>query len=133
MAKKAADTEKLTVSSENKKVANKATAKAVKKVAVKKAETTTPKKVVKKVPAKKATPTKTVVKKSAVKTAAVKKTIVKQLVSKRHPDELLVDAVVAGLQEKKGERIVILDLRQLENRVADYYIVCHYQKHKYRQ
>lgn len=38
--------------------------------------------------------------------------------------EQLLDAVVLGLQEKKGTNIVILDLRKLENSVCSYFVVC---------
>lgn len=38
--------------------------------------------------------------------------------------EQLVDAVVLGLQEKKGTNIVILDLRELENSVCQYFVIC---------
>jgi ribosome-associated protein len=36
----------------------------------------------------------------------------------------LVQAILSGIEEKKGEQIVCLDLRKLENRVCDYFIVC---------
>ncbi|MFC5282600.1 ribosome silencing factor [Pedobacter alpinus] len=35
------------------------------------------------------------------------------------------DAVVYGIQEKKGNDIVRLDLRNIHSSVADYFIVCH--------
>lgn len=38
--------------------------------------------------------------------------------------EQLVDAVVLGLQEKKGTNIVILDLRELENSVCQFFVIC---------
>jgi ribosome-associated protein len=37
----------------------------------------------------------------------------------------LADAIIKGLQEKKGKEIVMLDLRQLNSSVADIFIVCH--------
>src|ERR1022692_986035 len=37
----------------------------------------------------------------------------------------LADLVVNGMQEKKGEEIVSLDLRNLKNAVADYFVICH--------
>jgi ribosome-associated protein len=37
----------------------------------------------------------------------------------------LADAILKGLQEKKGKEIVMLDLRQLNSSVADIFIVCH--------
>lgn len=38
--------------------------------------------------------------------------------------EQLLDAVVLGLQEKKGTNIAILDMRQLENSVCQYFVIC---------
>jgi ribosome-associated protein len=38
--------------------------------------------------------------------------------------EQLVDAVVLGLQEKKGTNIAILDMRQLENCVTSFFVIC---------
>ena len=35
------------------------------------------------------------------------------------------DAIVHGIQEKKGNDIVRLDLRNIHSSVADYFIVCH--------
>ncbi|MCB0762900.1 MAG: ribosome silencing factor [Flavobacteriales bacterium] len=36
----------------------------------------------------------------------------------------LLDAIVAGIQEVKGEDIVVLDLRSIENSAADYFVIC---------
>ncbi|MCH8904116.1 MAG: ribosome silencing factor [Bacteroidetes bacterium] len=33
--------------------------------------------------------------------------------------------IVKAIQEKKGEDIVILDLRKIEDSVCDYFIICH--------
>lgn len=41
--------------------------------------------------------------------------------------EQLKDLIVDSIQEKKGEEIVILDLRNLEDTVADFFIVCQAQ------
>ena len=38
--------------------------------------------------------------------------------------ELLVNVLVAGLQEKKGEDIVSLDLRNLKNTFAEFMVIC---------
>lgn len=40
---------------------------------------------------------------------------------------LLLDAVAEGVFEKKGENVVLLDMRQLENPVCDYFLICHAQ------
>lgn len=37
----------------------------------------------------------------------------------------LKDAVVIGMQEKKGVDIKVLDLRKLKSAMADYFIICH--------
>ena len=36
----------------------------------------------------------------------------------------LLDAIVEGMQERKGKNIAILDLREIENRVTDYFVIC---------
>ncbi|MBN2742683.1 ribosome-associated protein [Breznakibacter xylanolyticus] len=38
--------------------------------------------------------------------------------------EQLANAVVLGLQEKKGTNIVMLDLHELENSVCQYFVIC---------
>lgn len=37
----------------------------------------------------------------------------------------LIDNIINGIFEKKGERIVKLDFRAIENSVCDYFIICH--------
>ncbi|HNY13958.1 MAG TPA: ribosome silencing factor [Bacteroidales bacterium] len=37
----------------------------------------------------------------------------------------LVKNIIKGIFEKKGHDVVKIDLRKLENRIADYFIVCH--------
>jgi ribosome-associated protein len=39
-------------------------------------------------------------------------------------DELLVDVIIEAIQEKKGEQIVKIDLRELKNTLCDYFIIC---------
>jgi iojap-related protein len=36
----------------------------------------------------------------------------------------LIAAIIQGIEDVKGEDIQILDLRELENRVCDYFIIC---------
>lgn len=36
----------------------------------------------------------------------------------------LVKAVIEGIQEKKGKNITILDLRCIENSIAEYFVIC---------
>ena len=38
--------------------------------------------------------------------------------------EELKDIVIKGMQEKKAEKIAVLDLQHIKNAVADYFIVC---------
>jgi ribosome-associated protein len=39
------------------------------------------------------------------------------------PDQL-ISTVIAGIEDVKGKEITILDLRELENTVCDYFIIC---------
>jgi ribosome-associated protein len=39
--------------------------------------------------------------------------------------EILVTSIVSGMQEKKAKQIKVLDLRNLESRFADFFVVCH--------
>ena len=39
--------------------------------------------------------------------------------------EILRDAIIRGMQEKKGQEIVSLDLRKTGNSVADCFVICH--------
>lgn len=38
--------------------------------------------------------------------------------------DLLITTIIAGIEEVKGKEIVILDLRDIENTVCDYFIIC---------
>lgn len=38
--------------------------------------------------------------------------------------QILVDVLIKGLQEKKAENIVTIDLRGLENAICDFFIIC---------
>lgn len=38
--------------------------------------------------------------------------------------DLLITAVIKGIEDVKGENITILDLREIENTVCDYFIIC---------
>jgi len=37
----------------------------------------------------------------------------------------LKDAIIKGMQEKKANKITVLDLRKLKVSMADYFIICH--------
>lgn len=38
---------------------------------------------------------------------------------------ILLESIVKGIYEKKGLDVVKIDLRKLENRISDYFIICH--------
>ncbi len=40
-----------------------------------------------------------------------------------NPD-LLITSIIKGIEEVKGENITILDLREIENTVCDYFVIC---------
>lgn len=40
------------------------------------------------------------------------------------PSEILTDAIVEGILEVKGRNISVLDLKDIHNRVCDYFIIC---------
>jgi ribosome-associated protein len=46
---------------------------------------------------------------------------------KKRSDEadVLLKSVVKGIFEKQGHNVLKIDLRKLENRIADYFIICH--------
>jgi ribosome-associated protein len=39
--------------------------------------------------------------------------------------EALLGSVLKGIFEKKGQNVLKIDLRKLENRIADYFVICH--------
>ena len=39
--------------------------------------------------------------------------------------ELLLGAILKGIFEKKGQDVLKIDLRNLENRITDFFIICH--------
>jgi ribosome-associated protein len=39
--------------------------------------------------------------------------------------ELLLGNIIKGIFEKKGQNVLKIDLRKLENRITDYFIICH--------
>lgn len=41
------------------------------------------------------------------------------------PVEILVESVVQGIQEVKGEEIVVLDMREIPHAVSDFFVICH--------
>lgn len=43
----------------------------------------------------------------------------------KDPAATLAETVIKGIQEKKGKNIVCLNLKNIENAVCDYFIICH--------
>ena len=39
--------------------------------------------------------------------------------------EVLLGSVIKGIFEKKGKNVLKIDLRKLENRITDYFVICH--------
>ena len=40
------------------------------------------------------------------------------------PVDQLITTIISGIEEVKGKEITILDLREIENTVCDYFIIC---------
>jgi ribosome-associated protein len=39
--------------------------------------------------------------------------------------DILLSSVIKGVFEKKGQNVLLIDLRKLENRITDYFVICH--------
>lgn len=44
---------------------------------------------------------------------------------KQDGTEILLDSIIKGIFEKKGQNVLLIDLRKLENRITDYFVICH--------
>ena len=101
---------------------------AAKKVAVKKVKkTVAAEKKEKTVAVKKVATKKVTVAKPKEKIAVEKKekkVVVKKATIKKDATETLKDAVVFGMQEKKADNIVTINLKNIHNSIADYFIIC---------
>lgn len=65
-------------------------------------------------------------KKAQPKKAAAKKSVkkvVKKQAPKKDEKRILVNTIIEGILDKKGKNVVCLDLRKIENRVSDYFII----------
>ncbi|NRD21066.1 ribosome silencing factor [Winogradskyella eckloniae] len=40
------------------------------------------------------------------------------------PTDQLITTIIGGIEEVKGKEITLLDLREIENTVCDYFIIC---------
>ena len=39
--------------------------------------------------------------------------------------DVLLGSIMKGIFEKKGQNVLKIDLRKLENRITDYFVICH--------
>jgi ribosome-associated protein len=39
--------------------------------------------------------------------------------------DVILGSVVKGIFEKKGQNVLKIDLRKIENRITDYFVICH--------
>jgi len=39
--------------------------------------------------------------------------------------EILLESIIKGIFEKKGQDVLKIDLRKLENRITDFFVICH--------
>ncbi len=39
--------------------------------------------------------------------------------------DILLRNIIKGIFEKKGQQVLKIDLRKLENRITDYFVICH--------
>jgi ribosome-associated protein len=39
--------------------------------------------------------------------------------------EILINSILKGIFEKNGKNVIKIDLRKLENRITDYFVICH--------
>jgi len=44
---------------------------------------------------------------------------------KQDGTELLLGSIINGIFEKKGQDVIKIDLRNLESRITDFFIICH--------
>lgn len=63
------------------------------------------------------------------KTKTAKKAVIKKTQQRVAKDSEIFKTIIKAIQDKKGERIVSLDLRNIEEAVADFFIVCDAQSH----
>ncbi len=40
-------------------------------------------------------------------------------------DEKLLEVIIDSIKDKKGKKIVSIDLREVENSIFDYFVICH--------
>lgn len=45
--------------------------------------------------------------------------------AKKNEQTILKDTIVEAVKDRKGQELVVLDLRKLDQSIADYFIICH--------
>ena len=45
--------------------------------------------------------------------------------NKKSDSRILADSIISGMQERKANNIVLVDLRKVEHAMADYFVICH--------
>jgi ribosome-associated protein len=63
------------------------------------------------------------------KTNTAKKAVIKKAQQRITKDSEIFKTIIKAIQDKKGERIVSLDLRKIDEAVADFFIICDAQSH----
>jgi ribosome-associated protein len=51
--------------------------------------------------------------------------VIKKITKKTDNTPALKENIVKGMQEKKAKEIVCIDLRNIKNAIADFFIICH--------
>jgi ribosome-associated protein len=46
------------------------------------------------------------------------------MIEEKVPTDVLISQIIAGIEDVKGSDITILDLREIENTVTQYFIIC---------
>ena len=49
----------------------------------------------------------------------------KKTSKKKNESDLLIDAVVEGLQKKKGHDIMVMDFRKINHPLCNHFVICH--------
>ena len=60
-----------------------------------------------------------------IKKKSATRKVVKKKVSKLDDSKQLTNCIVEGMKEKKAKEIVSIDLRNIKNAVADFFVICH--------
>ena len=47
------------------------------------------------------------------------------MTNKKAEEKLLLETIIKGIEEVKGERITLLDLTKIENSICNYFVICH--------